>query len=60
MKIQSEEVKVEASTGTLILPVVTTTERDALTAATGMIVFNSTTGELNMYDGTAWRAVNHD
>jgi hypothetical protein len=60
MELKTESVKITAGTGTLTIPVCTSTERDALTAATGMICINSTTGELNIYDGTAWRAVNHD
>lgn len=33
---------------------VTTTERDALTAEAGMIVFNTTTSKHQGYSGTAW------
>lgn len=36
------------------LPSLTTTERDALTAAAGMIVYNSTTATLQKYEGGAW------
>lgn len=35
----------------------TTTQRDALTAANGNIIYNSTTGEFNVYQGGAWSAV---
>jgi hypothetical protein len=59
MEIKTEKVTMTASTGVFIIPVCTTTERNALTAATGLVVLNSTTGELNVYDGVAWRPVNH-
>ena len=36
------------------LPVLTTTERDALKADVGMLCYNSTTGKFNAYDG-AWK-----
>lgn len=30
------------------------TERDALTAQTGGVIFNTTTNKLQVYDGTSW------
>lgn len=39
------------------LPVLTTTMRDALAATIGMEIFNSTTGQREMYDGIAWGVV---
>jgi hypothetical protein len=38
----------------------TTTERDALTAEPGMLIFNSSVGELQTYDGTDWVRVGAD
>lgn len=38
-------------------PVLTTTQRDALTGVEGMIIFNSTTDQLEEYDGSTWEAV---
>ena len=35
----------------------TTVQRDAISASNGMIIYNSTTGELNQYIGGAWSAV---
>ena len=35
-------------------PVLTTTQRDALTAVKGMSIFNSTTGTFQVYDGSSW------
>lgn len=43
-------------TGALTLPVLTTTQRDALTATKGMLIYNSTDDALNYYDG-AWKEV---
>lgn len=36
--------------------VVTTTERDALAAEAGMVVFNSTLSKHQGYDGSAWQS----
>lgn len=52
------ELKVTGTHGASIkLPVLTTTMRDALTATAGMEIFNSTTGQREMYDGSAWGVV---
>lgn len=37
--------------------VMTTTQRDALAAVEGMVIFNSTTDQLEEYDGSVWQAV---
>jgi len=36
---------------------ITTTARNALTPSLGMFIVNSTTGTIDMYDGTAWRVL---
>jgi hypothetical protein len=36
------------------LPVITTAQRDALTPLNGWIIYNSTTGRPEYYNGTAW------
>ena len=44
----------------LLLPRVTTTVRNAIPAGIlqrGLVIYNSTTGKLNFYDGSAWRVV---
>ena len=42
----------------MVLPTVTTTERDALVDKTaGALVYNSTTKKLNFWTGSAWEAV---
>ena len=39
------------------VPVLTTTQRDLLIAVEGMLIFNSTTDQLEEYDGAVWQAV---
>ena len=41
--------------GTIVLPSMTTTERDALTAAEGMIIYNTTDVQVQVYENSAWR-----
>lgn len=54
-------LKVSGTHGAYVkLPVLTTTMRDALAATAGMEIFNSTTGQREMYDGTAWGVVAAD
>jgi len=36
------------------LPLYTTTQRDALIASAGNVIYNTTTGRINNYTGTAW------
>lgn len=51
-------IRLKGGTGSYILsPVLTTTQRDALSAVEGMIIFNSTTDQLEEYDGSTWQAV---
>lgn len=51
-------IRLKGGTGSYILaPVLTTTQRDALTAAEGMVIFNSTTDQLEEYDGATWQAI---
>jgi hypothetical protein len=38
------------------LPIMTSTERDALTPYTGMMILNSTTGYLEIYNGS-WKYI---
>ena len=49
-------LRLGSTTRAVLLPVMTTAQRDALTATDGQLIWNSTTGELNQYDG-AWIAV---
>jgi hypothetical protein len=38
--------------------VLTTTQKNALTAISGMVVFDSTLSKLQVYDGAAWASLN--
>ena len=39
------------------VPVVTTTQKNALTITAGYIVFDSTLGKLCIYTGAAWQTI---
>lgn len=45
------------TTGAFTPPALTTAQRDALTAAAGMVIFNTTTNKLNVRGASAWEAV---
>ena len=45
----SGQVEINTTTGSLLLPRLTTAQRDALTAAPGMVIFNTTTGKFQGY-----------
>jgi hypothetical protein len=51
----SAALEINGTTGALIVPRLTTTQRDALTAAAGMIIFNTTTSKFQGYDGASWQ-----
>lgn len=50
-------VQLLTNIGRVLPPVLTTTQRNAYDAQAGEIIFNSTTGKLNFYTGSAWEAV---
>lgn len=43
-----------STTGALILPRMTTTERNGITAVNGMLVYNTTTSKVQAYAGGSW------
>jgi hypothetical protein len=45
---------VNSTTGALIVPRMTTVQRDALTALNGMIIYNTTSNQFNFYENGAW------
>lgn len=47
-----------STTGALLLPRLTTAQRDSLTATEGMILGNSTTNHTEYYNGTSWVKLN--
>lgn len=50
----SAKLEISSTTGALLLPRMTTTQRNALTAVNGMIIYNTTTGVIEGYEGGAW------
>ena len=52
--LKSGKITCPSTTGSFTPNVLTTAERDALTATAGMLIYNSTTDKLQCYDGTIW------
>lgn len=50
----SAALEISSTTGALLLPRMTTTERNALTVANGMMIYNTTTGKIQGYQSGAW------
>ena len=56
-KVDSAKLAVVSTTQGFLPPVMTTAQRNAITSpATGLLLFNTTTGKLECYDGTTWQA----
>ncbi|MGB2698447.1 MAG: hypothetical protein WBD28_11400 [Candidatus Zixiibacteriota bacterium] len=45
---------VSSTTGAFIVPRMTITQRDALTAVNGMIIYNTSTNQFNFYENGSW------
>ena len=52
--VEAESIKVASTTGFMQLPQLTTTQRNALTAVNGMLIYNTTDSKLQGYEGGAW------
>ena len=52
--ISGTSLTITGSTGTVQLPTLTTTQRNALTAANGMLIYNTTDSKIQAYAGGAW------
>jgi hypothetical protein len=51
-------LELSSTTKGLLIPRLTDAERQALPdPATGLLIFNTTTGELNFYNGSSWRRI---
>jgi hypothetical protein len=46
--------EIKSTTKAMVLPRMTTTERNALTPIAGMVIFNTTTSTMEVYDGGTW------
>jgi hypothetical protein len=55
--ISGTSIAVTGTAGTMKLNTMTTGERNALSAAVGMIIYNSTTSKIEAYAGSAWVAL---
>lgn len=53
----SAKLDIQGTDGALLLPRLTTTQKNALTPAAGMIVWDTTLSQLQVYDGSTWRQV---
>tara|TARA_R110002051_G_scaffold257065_1_gene316092 strand:- start:499 stop:801 length:303 start_codon:yes stop_codon:yes gene_type:complete len=52
--VEAETIVGNSTTGYVKVNTLTTTQRNALTAANGMIIYNSTDSKLQGYQGGAW------
>jgi len=50
----SVALEIKSTTKALVLPRMTTTQRNALTAIDGMVIFNTTTVAMEYYNGSTW------
>lgn len=50
----SAALEINSTTQGLLFPRMTTTQRDAVSAVAGLVVYNTTTNKLQCYDGTIW------
>jgi hypothetical protein len=53
----STALDVQSTEGAFCPPRMTTTQRDALTAANGMLIYNTTTNQMNIYQNGGWAAI---
>ncbi len=56
-EIFAPAMKSVGTTGAFYPPVLTTTQRDALTVTEGAMIFNTTSKKMEFYDGTTWQSL---
>lgn len=54
----SAALDIDSTTGALLVPRMTTTERNALTATNGMQIYNTTTQDFNVFRDGSWWSIN--
>ena len=54
-KTVSAGIELRSTTEAFLLSRMTTTERNALTATAGLVIFNTTTSKMECYDGSTWQ-----
>ena len=54
VRVLTDSLAVTGTTGALQAPTLTTTQRNALTASNGMIIYNSTLSTMQAYANGAW------
>lgn len=50
-------IEISSTTKGLLLPRMTATQRDAISAVAGLVVYNSDSNKINFYNGSAWEVV---
>jgi hypothetical protein len=59
--VASSLVTMASTTKGFLPPRMTTAQRDAISSpATGLMIYNTTTSRVNVYDGTSWRALAYE
>ena len=48
---------INSTTSGILIPRMTSTQRDAISSPTGMQIYNTTTNQLNFHNGTSWQAL---
>lgn len=53
----SAKVEIDSTTGAFLIPRMTSTQRDALTAVNGMLIYNSTLNKFQGYENGTWTSL---
>src|SRR5689334_12905015 len=57
----SAMLDVSSTTGGLLIPRMTTTQRDAIASpATGLYIYNTSTNSFNVYNGATWASLGYE